>query len=83
MYFDKYELQQAESQVDVMVKYVDMIRRLVESGHTDLANDLAQMVETSIHDENNELIALKVEKKGEKNEKSENNERNFDRKREN
>lgn len=83
VYFDKYELQQAESQVDVMVKYVDMIRRLTETGHTDLANDLVQMVETSIHDENNELIALKVEKKGEKDEKSENNERNFDRKREN
>lgn len=77
VYFDKYELQQAESQVDVMSKYTDMIKKLTEAGQTDLANDLASMVSTSIHDENNELIALKIEKSGGKNEKSEINGRNF------
>lgn len=77
VYFDKYELQQAESQVDVMSKYVKMIKELTESGQNELANDLASMVSTSIHDENNELIAMKVEKRGENHEKSEIDWRNF------
>lgn len=66
IYFDKYEMQQAENEHDVQMKVVDMMEKLYGIGEMGLVSDFAEMLSSSIHDENNDVRALSVQTKKEK-----------------
>lgn len=73
IYFDKYEMQQAENVHETQMKIVDMMDTLYNIGEESLVQDFAEMLRDSIHDENNDIRALSVgmkkkeKKDGEKN----------------
>lgn len=67
VYFDKYELQQAEDENETRKKISEIMVNLARVNHfvgnndqMDLINDLAQVIKNSLYDENNELRAMSV-----------------------
>lgn len=66
VYFNKYELQQAEDENTMRTKIANIISILhsVDTPKTDkLVDDFAEMLSNNIHHENNQLKELKVQKR--------------------
>lgn len=66
IYFNKYELQQAEDENTMRTKIANIISVLhaVDTPETDqLVKDFAEMLSNNIHHENNQLKELKVQKR--------------------
>lgn len=60
VYFDKYEMQQAEDENETRKKIADIMVQLGKVGETELIKDLAEMIKDSLYDENNELRSMSV-----------------------
>lgn len=72
IYFDKYEMQQAENIHNTQEKIVGMMEKLTEMGQPELTDLFAEMLRDSILDENMDVRALSVAKKKEKKDGEEN-----------
>ena len=76
VYFDKYELQQAEDENSMRTKIVNIMAQLHAMEQYDLENDFAEMLRKDIRTDKNTLRELKVGKKEKNDEQSKNNDGN-------
>ena len=77
IYFDKYEMQQAENEHETQARIVDMMKTLYDIGEDKLVADFAVMLQNSIRDENNEVRALSVGVKKKEKKDGEDNDRSI------